>query len=271
MTQDILTVYIGYDERQSEAFKACKQSIVEFASKPVIITPLAHQPLRDRGLFSRPWKIPENGEFTDLTDGRPFSTQFSHSRFLVPYLARHQKIKTKYALFVDSDFVFLTDIYKILNSVKNKTYPVFCVKHNYQSDSDVKMDGRNQFNYNKKLWTSLMLFDVDNHQLDNLDPYVVNTMSGRDMHQFKWLGAFPENEIGTIPELWNFIPGHSEKNVGGDEGINAIHFTSGTPHMEGYENCDYSDFYWGAYARALAAEGQEIADSRFKRLNVNNG
>lgn len=269
---NILTVFIGYDERQPEAFKACQQSILETSSRPVAIFPIKHQSLRNAGLFNRPWKTTETGEFIDLIDGKPFSTQFSHSRFLVPYLARSES-SYEYSIFVDSDFVFLTDIHKLVDHVRsrNKNYPVHCVKHEYSPDSEVKMDNRNQFNYNKKLWTSLMVFEVNSKKLDPLDIYAVNTATGRDLHQFKWLGAFPENDIGNIPETWNFIPEHSEKNVGGDEPINAIHYTTGTPHMEGYENCDYAEWYWGAYTRAIAFEASQIADARFKKINVNNG
>lgn len=270
MTTEPITIFIGFDERQSEAFKACKQSLLETASGPVEIYALKHQELRDLGFFTRPWNINEKGAFTDLVDGKPFSTQFSHSRFLVPYLANLYNAGT-YSVFVDSDFIFLTDIHQVVKEITaQKRQPVYCVKHDYQSDTDIKMDGRNQFNYNKKLWTAFMVFETRHPSLAKLSPYEVNTMTGRDLHQFKWLGDSPEEKIGSLAETWNFIPNHSDKNVDPNAYINAIHYTLGTPHIEGYENCDYCDFYWGAYARALATEAKEIADSRFKILNVKN-
>lgn len=266
-----ITVFIGYDERQHEAFLACQQSILETSSGPVIIYPLKHQELRDLGFFTRPWAISEKGAFTDKVDGKPFSTQFSHTRFLVPYLSRLHGHTHGYTVFVDSDFIFLTDIHQMIKEIDKDSLksPVYCVQHDYTSDTNVKMDGREQFNYNKKLWTSLMVFNTNHSMLDRLDPYVVNTMSGRDMHQFHWLKG--DEFIGKIPETWNFIPGHSEKNVDHDAPINAIHYTMGTPHMDGYQDCDYCDFYWQAYARAIITEAQKIADSRYKKINVNHG
>ena len=248
---DVL-VYIGFDERQPEAFKVCKQSILSL-SKPgdhrIHVLPLKHQELRDRGIFTRPWKITENGAFLDERDGKPFSTQFSHTRFLVPYLARTSDLNPRFAIFVDSDFVFLRSISELINEILSDKghFPVYCVKHNYKPSADRKMDNRDQFGYNKKLWTSLMVFDMEEDHSRALTPAHVNSATGMSMHQFQWL--LDEALIGSIDESWNAIPGHTFVPR-----LSAIHYTEGTPHMPGYENCPWAEYYWMTYQDALVME-----------------
>lgn len=223
-----MKIYIGYDDREQVAYDVCKHSILKRASIPVQIVPLMHKPLRNSGLFRRPWKIDSLGQYICEVDGRPFSTQFSHSRFLVPQLAR--ECGDKWALFVDCDFIFLDDVAK-LYEMRSFSYAVQCVKHDYKSDG-VKMDGMTQQSYSRKLWSSLMLFNVNHIQNEALTHEEVNTWDGRKLHNFGWL---EESQIGGLPESWNWIPNHSK----GDP--QAVHYTEGMPFMAGYENAPYSD------------------------------
>ena len=103
-----LLIYVGYDSREDIAYEVCRHSIVRRASVPVEVIPLNHRELRRQGLFWRPWIIRGDGQFMDGVDGLPFSTEFSHTRFLVPDLAK--KKGAEWALFVDCDFLFLEDI-----------------------------------------------------------------------------------------------------------------------------------------------------------------
>ena len=50
----------------------------------------------------------------------------------------------------------------------------------------------------------------------------VNTKPGRWLHNFQWL---PDDEIGPLPEAWNWLDGHSDPAI---EPAN-VHFTSGGP------------------------------------------
>ncbi|MEK9918228.1 MAG: hypothetical protein VW496_02440, partial [Pelagibacteraceae bacterium] len=77
-------IYIGYDEREKDAFEVLVYSIKEHASKPITIIPLKQDKLRAAGLYSRLHYVDENGQSWDSIDGRPFSTEFSFTRFLVP-------------------------------------------------------------------------------------------------------------------------------------------------------------------------------------------
>jgi len=258
-----LTIFIGFDERQPEAFKVCQESILQHASIPVEIIPLNHKELRSQGYFNRPWKIDESGHYYDIRDERPFSTQFSHSRFLVPLLSKN---KSKYTIFVDSDFVFLSDVAKLISHCASgvEKYPVYVVKHNYTPGVPRKMDNCIQASYQKKLWTSLMVFDNSSVDLQRLTEFHVNNKDGRWLHMFEWLGQSPDELIGSIPEGWNFIPNHSE----GCGDVHAIHFTEGTPHMKGYENCKFSELYWDAYAAVVCKEAKALIEKTEKNLNA---
>jgi len=133
-----LLVYVGYDSREDIAYEVCRHSIVRRASVPVEVIPLNHRELRRQGLFWRPWIIRGDGQFIDGVDGLPFSTEFSHTRFLVPDLAK--KKGAEWALFVDCDFLFLEDIKKLFD-LRDKQYPVMCRKFQFHPASDKKMDG----------------------------------------------------------------------------------------------------------------------------------
>ena len=81
------TIFIGYDEREKLAADVCAHSIRRRSHGDLEIKYLKHKPLRKAGLFNREWKVcGDNGQTIDALDGKPFSTEFSHTRFLVPEL-----------------------------------------------------------------------------------------------------------------------------------------------------------------------------------------
>lgn len=250
-----LHVYIGYDERQDLAWEVCAKSLRSASSRPLSIYKLDHRMLRGLGLFERGWIIEgETGRYEDKSDGRPFSTQFAHSRFLVPALCEHLGVPTTdAAIFVDSDFVFMDDPYKILReALPAENSPVFCVHHDYHPANVVKMDNQDQAQYQMKLWSSLMLFDLS--KPCELDVRAANEMSGRELHTFQWAPKDSQGNplVGELPERWNFIPDHSEERVS-SETIGAIHWTEGVPAMPGFEYCRYAAL-WNAYKRRVLEE-----------------
>lgn len=236
-TKQHLNVFIGYDERQDLAYRVCKQSLEDTASKPLSIYPLKHRELREIELFKRAWEINGKGLTTDKQDGRPFSTNFAFTRFLVPAYAKYLGTRANDpCIFVDSDFVFLRDIYSILDETSIEDHPVWVVKHDYKSANVIKMDNQSQFNYNKKLWSSFMLFNMKHA---NCGPSIedVNTKDGTWLHQFGWL---KDEDIGGLHEGWNFIPEHSNKRIKESE-IRAIHYTEGVPLMK--PGCRYAEVF----------------------------
>jgi lipopolysaccharide biosynthesis glycosyltransferase len=223
-------IFIGYDGREEVAYDVCRFSIVARTQSPCHITPLKHRPLRHLGLFTREWKINHAGQYIDIEDGLPFSTEFSHSRFLVPELCRREN-QRGWVLFCDCDFVFLRDV-DALFALVDPAYAVMVVKHQYEPLEYTKMDGMEQAKYERKNWSSLMLFNLDHPLNDDLTAKAVNEKPGWWLHQFRWL---PDEAIGGLPAEWNFLAGHNK--IGDATEFGAIHYTSGGPWMDGHERC----------------------------------
>jgi len=231
-------VFIGYEERLPVQYEVCKHSILQTSSGPVDIFPLNHKELRRNKLFWRPWLVdPATGNYIDVQDKKPFSTQFSHSRFLTPHYARWLGYDdNQLSLFVDSDFLFVEDVYKLFeegeHQFRHKIGDVAVCKHNFEPEKTVKMDLQQQATYPKKLWSALMLFSP--RALDSLSLEDVNTQPGSYLHQFEWSS---ETYVKSLDLGWNFIPGH---NTGTPK---AIHYTHGTPDIEMYDRCELSQVY----------------------------
>lgn len=242
-------IFIGYDEREKDPYDVCIQSLKDNSKNPdrIVIHALNHRDLRKRGYFNRPWEILQDGTYRDVTDGRPFSVQFSHSRFLTNQLAKDMGITDDVVMFVDCDFVFLQDVNDLFDECRKKKheFPVQVVKHEYlPKEGSIKMDGSKQLSYNKKLWSSLIMFNTGAKQNDVLTSFRVNNAPGSWLHSFAWLR---DDEIGSIDEKWNFLPNHSENRtglLGYDAG--AIHYTEGGPWFTNYEDCLYGDL-WTRY------------------------
>lgn len=228
-------VYIGYDYREDEAYKVAEYSITRRSSVPVEIIPLNHRTLRKRNLFTRPWHITANGQFIDERDGRPFSTEFAHSRFLVPSLERRERDPTDFVLFMDCDVLCLGDIEEVfLLGDKDKAVQVVKFPRDMFPNESIKMDGASQFPYNRKLWSSVILWNVWHPANLELDATAVNVEPGSWLHNFRWLS---ESEIGDLPSEWNHIPGKSVSY----KSPKLIHYTEGGPWFEEYRGCAMSE------------------------------
>jgi hypothetical protein len=240
MDQSILNIWVGYDEREAEAYDVCRWSLARRSSLPVTVRKLELDDLVKQELYWRGWTRDEQGRRIDNIDGKPFSTDFTFSRFLVPALAKQQHLRGL-AVFVDADFLWLRDIQDLLWQI-DPDAAVSVVKHQFAPMNTLKMDGQAQQNYEKKLWSSLMVFNLDHGALGALTPEYVNSASGSELHQFKWL---PDELIGSIDEMWNWVPGHSrqpslvERTCSGRR-LSALHYTNGLPLFDGYENCEYA-------------------------------
>ena len=49
-----------------------------------------------------------------------------------------------------------------------------------------------------------------------------------------------DEDVGSLDEKWNWLEGWSDPEI--DPKI--VHFTRGTPDMEGHENVPYADEWW---------------------------
>jgi hypothetical protein len=238
-----LPIFIGYDEREAEAFDVCRASLLRHTSEPLHIVRLDQAALRRAGWYRREWRHVE-GQMVDLGDLKPFSTAFAFTRFLVPALSLYDG----WALFCDGDFLFTDDVAKLF-ALADDRYAVMCVKHDHDPAETSKMGGIVQSRYRRKNWSSLTLYNCGHPSNGNLTGYMVNEFAGQWLHAFNWL---TNDEIGALPIEWNWLSGISP-DVGKVPA--GIHFTLGVPTMPGCNNSPHAG-RWLA-ERALMQKGAE--------------
>jgi len=208
----MIAVFIGYDAREAVAFSVLSYSIQARATQPVSIAPLMLSQLK--GVLDR--------------ERHPLqSTDFSFSRFLTPCLSGY----AGWSVFMDCDMLMLDDIAS-LYTLRDDRYAVMVVKHNHVPKETTKFLGEPQSKYEKKNWSSVMLFN--NAKCRALTPDYVNTASGLDLHQFKWLGS--DDLIGALPGRWNHLVGYNPPRP--DAAL--VHYTLGGPYFDAYRDCEYS-------------------------------
>ena len=169
------------------------------------------------------------------------STEFSFSRFLVPYLCNFEG----WSIFMDCDMLVLDDIAKLW-ALRDDRYAVQVVKHQHQPKETVKFLNAPQTPYPKKNWTSVML--LNNAKCRALTPEYVNAASGLELHQFKWLES--EELIGELPHAWNHLVGYDEPRAG----VSNAHFTLGGPYFDEYRDCEYAEEWFLEKAKMLHAD-----------------
>lgn len=223
-----MKVYIGFDSRQNYSeyydkvfnapYMVCYQSIRNY-NKNIEIKPIILDDLIKKGYYYR--------------DVDPLaSTEFTYSRFLVPFLNDYKGI----AVFCDSDFLWNCDIEELLEFY-DETDAVSCVQHDYTPNTMTKMDGLQQTTYPRKNWSSLMMFNCEHPDTQKLSVEVVNTESPKYLHRMSWASS-----IGSIPLTYNYLEGDYKYM----ENPKAIHFTNGGPWHETW-NGDYGDEWIKVY------------------------
>lgn len=237
-------IAIGWDSREAVASYVAEHSIRSRTKALLNITHLKHRELRSSGLFRRPWTLDaDTGNYRDAIDAKPFSTEFSHTRFLIPKLNNFKG----WALFMDSDMIFLSDI-KDLFSLCDDRYAVMCVKHQHHPISNAsKMDGRLQLQYYRKNWSSFVLWNCGHSANRGLTPEKVNYMSGSDLHAFNWLD---DEMIGSLPYRYNYISGISPSLPiidGKQEVPFVVHYTEGGPWFSNYTNVPFGETWIDEY------------------------
>jgi len=209
----LVRIFIGYDPREAIAFRVLAHSIWRRASLPVSITSLSLAQLK-----------------TIMTRERhPLqSTDFSFSRFLTPYLSGY----SGWSLFTDCDMLVLDDIANLWK-LHDDRFAVQVVKHHHVPKETIKFLGATQTKYEKKNWSSVILFN--NARCRALTPEYVNRATGLELHQFKWLGN--DELIGPLPHRWNHLVGYDPPS----NDVSLIHYTIGGPYFPEYANCEHSD------------------------------
>lgn len=260
-------IYIGFDPRPAEgvAYAVTRRSVQRRLTQGIPVHGLILSQLIDAGLYwrkheLRPTAIPDEKVTWDVVSDAPMSTEFANSRFLVPHIARLasrvefravNERAPRYAdgpagwvLFMDGDMLARTNVARVLEG-RDLSKAVWCVKHNHNPASGVKMDNQLQTSYSRKNWSSFFAINADHPSNKKLTLEMINTLPGRDLHRFCWL---EDEEIGDLGVEWNWLVGHSDPSI--DPKI--VHFTDGPPSMPEYASVPFAD-EWRAEYEAWAA------------------
>lgn len=182
--QEPLKVFIGYDPRQPIAFQVLAHSIWSRSSLPVSITRL---------------------QLNQLPVKRTGLTQFTYSRYLVPYLCNYEGE----AIFLDADMLCLGDIAELYWKCHNRFDSVSVVK-------------------NPKLrfeWPSMMFFNNAHCKKLKLDVIEKGQPQG-----FEWATS-----VGEIPGEWNHLVGYDVPR----KDAKIVHFTQGIPCFAETSSTEY--------------------------------
>ena len=219
----MINVFIGYDSKEKIAYHVLSESILRNSTKPVSITPIALNNIKDDFVRER----------NNLS-----STEFSFSRFIIPHLMNYRG----WALFMDCDMLMKADIAELWR-LRDDSKAIQVCKHDYVPKETTKFLGQTQTVYSKKNWSSFMLMNCK--KCTALTPNYVNAASGLELHQFKWLES--DDLIGDLPLEWNWLVGEYDKKPG----IKNLHFTKGGPYFKDYQDCDYADEWFEEYNNTI--------------------
>lgn len=208
---------IGYDEDYMPQYKVCASTITEDTD------------------YTRNMILPHEG-----------STRFSMSRFLIPYQMQYHG----WHLYCDSDFYFLDTPRKLLRYIDPKYAVLVCKHPNYTPNTEEKMDGKPQKPYERKNWSSLMLWNCAHPANRLLTASFVADCHPLYMHQFKWL---EDDQIGSLPLEWNTLEGYYEF-----ENPKAIHYTDGVPLDDKYKNTPNAQLWLDRYELLLREGGNSV-------------
>lgn len=214
-----LKIFVGYDSLFPHVYETCVASIKRHTNVP--IEPLNLSLLKQRGFY---WGS-ELG-----------STEFTLTRFLTPFL----KGFYGHAIFCDSDFIWTKDPTTVLDEIEvNKAINV--VKHHIrvQDLNSIKMHGQPQVWYERKNWSSMMVFNCEHPFCKMLTPEFVSTSSWETLQTLEWAG----DSIGGIPYEYNFLVGYYEPNIL----PYGIHYTDGGPWLSDYEHCEFNELWKEVY------------------------
>lgn len=233
MNSQVIKIFIGYDPSESIAWHTMASSLYRRSSKPIAIIPVYLQNIK--GILNRA-RDPKQ------------SNEFSYSRFLVPYLCNYQGL----ALFFDCDQLIRTDvseIFSVLDEQPGKA--VYVVKHTYQPRNDVKYLNNIQYQYPRKNWSSVVLWNCEHVKNRAVTPEYINSSEGLILHRFNWLN---DEDIGELDIKWNWLVGEYDNPP---QNVKNVHWTVGGPYFNEFKNVDFSD-EWFAEKDAMLHCTQKI-------------
>jgi len=216
-----ISLVVGFDQREAVAYHVFCQSIIENASNPIQLLPLAENTLQ--------------GYKEVHTDG---SNKFIYSRFLTPYLMGYKG----WAIFADGDMVCQADISELW-ALRDESKAAMVVKHDYQTKASKKYLGNKNENYPRKNWSSLILWNCAHPENKVLTPEFIQNQFGSYLHRFSWLA---DNLIGDLPKEWNWLAIEYPENPS----AKLIHYTLGTPCFKDYAEESLSERWKDVWERS---------------------
>jgi len=151
-----------------------------------------------------------------------------------------------WSLFLDCDMLVLDDIARLW-ALRDERYAVQVVKHDHRPREKTKFLGEPQSPYEKKNWSSVLLFN--NAKCAALTADYVNRASGLELHQFKWLRS--DSLIGALPSRWNHLVGYDPPA----RDVSLAHFTLGGPYFPEFADCEHGQA-WRAERDAMLHAGR---------------
>ena len=192
----VIQVFVGYDNERSWIHDNCIDSLKKFGCQS--------NPIGSSLLSSTIWYRERN-----IKD----STEFSVCRFLVPFISNFEGR----SIFMDDDFIWKVDPME-LKQFCDPSKSVLVCQHNYTPKTEKKWGDLIQFKYERKNWSSLMLFNNSHSDCRKLSVRMINSIQPLWLHQFKWTSS-----IGSIPLEYNHLVGEYD-NI---EEAKALHYTNG--------------------------------------------
>lgn len=214
--QNLGIIWLGWDSRESRLYEVAAHSIVK-RCPGADVRPLTLNLVKS--VYRRPHEYKDGRLWCPISQA-PMATEFALTRFCVSFFS------TGWSLFADSDILCQTDINQIMEQA-NDDYAVMVVKHENKFTEGIKMDNQIQTVYNRKNWSSVVLWNCDHPANKRLDIKMLNTLPGRDLHRFCWL---EDKEIGNLDPTWNHLIGIDPYNPE----AKILHYTLGGPW---FENC----------------------------------
>ena len=156
-------IYIGFDSKEPIASEVCEYSFKKKFKRIFECKSFKIRCFEKKGIYKR--------DHDKLS-----STEFTFSRFLVPYLQKYNG----WALFCDSDFIFVkaSNIYFLWQKI-NMLLCVFSMTIILMT----KKLGSSQLLYPRKNWSSLVLWNCSHPSNKIVNPELVNTQTGKYLHR----------------------------------------------------------------------------------------
>jgi len=211
-----VNIYLGYDSSHSEVFDVAEKSIHDSVAK-CISHGNGQEFFNDYKVEVKKLDINAIPEYT--RDYANQSTEFTYSRFLIPYLENYEG----FSFFIDDDYIWKYSPMSLFYFL-DPDNALACVQYDFEHHDETKMGGEKNVSYPRKLWSSMMIFNNGHEDCKKLTPDVVNNASGQFLHQFEWT-----NQISKIPHDKIATEGYERTMLNSHH---AVHFTRGGPWIK---------------------------------------